>query len=149
VKASGWRIANGNFVWGSNKVSVEDGITLCLAHEIGGKPEYLAAARDQLHYVMGRNHFGKSFVSGVGSDAVREPSHLWFQVTHKPIPGLLVGGPNKNEQSSIAPRDMGPLSWADDTRSYATNEFAIDYNASLIGLLAQLQTDCHTRGAPK
>jgi endoglucanase len=60
----------------------------------------------------------------------------------------LVGGPNTQEQSKIAPQGLGPLSWADDTRSYATNEFAIDYNASLIGLLASLETDCHTRGAP-
>lgn len=149
MKSSGWRIANQNFVWGSNKMTVEEGIMLCQAYEIGGNPEYLAAARDQLHYVLGRNHFGKSFVSGVGSDAVREPSHLWFQVRRQPIPGLFVGGPNKHEQSQIAPRDMGQLSWADDTRSYATNEFAIDYNASLLGLLAELDTDCHTRsGAP-
>ena len=149
LKLSGWRIANRNFVWGSNKMTVEEGIMLCRAYEIGGNPEYLAAARDQLHYVLGRNHFGKSFVSAIGSDAVREPSHLWFQVRRQPIPGLFVGGPNKNEQSQIAPRGMGPLSWVDDTRSYATNEFAIDYNASLIGLLAELDTDCHTRsGAP-
>jgi endoglucanase len=147
LKESGWRIANTNFVWGSNKMTVEEGITLCLAYEIGGNPEYLTAARDQLHYVLGRNHFGKSFVSGIGSDAVREVSHLWFQVRRKPIPGLFVGGPNTHEQSQIAPRGTGPLSWADDTRSYATNEFAIDYNASLIGLLALLETDCHTRSA--
>jgi endoglucanase len=149
MKLSGWRIANQNFVWGSNKMTVEEGIMLCRAYEIGGNPDYLAAARDQLHYVLGRNHFGKSFVSGIGSDAVREPSHLWFQARRQPIPGLFVGGPNKNEQSQIAPRDLGLLSWADDTRSYATNEFAIDYNASLLGLLAELDTDCYTRsGAP-
>jgi endoglucanase len=147
LQHSGWRIANRRFVWGSNKMTVEEGITLCLAYQIGGNPEYLAAARDQLHYVLGRNHFGKSFVSGIGSDAVQEVSHLWFQVRRHPIPGLFVGGPNQAEQSNIAPRGRGPLSWVDDTRSYATNEFAIDYNASLFGLLAQLETDCHTRGA--
>jgi endoglucanase len=148
LQHSGWRIANPRFVWGSNKMTAEEGITLCLAYQIGGNPAYLAAARDQLHYVLGRNHFGKSFVSGIGSDAVQEVSHLWFQVRRQPIPGLFVGGPNQAEQSNIAPRGRGPLSWADDTRSYATNEFAIDYNASLFGLLAQLETDCHTRGAP-
>lgn len=144
MKRSGWGIANQRFVWGSNKMTVEEGITLCMAYQIGGNKQYLAAARDQLHYVLGRNHFGKSFVSGMGSDPVREVSHLWFQVSRKPIPGLFVGGPNHLEQSGIAPRNKGPLSWIDDARSYATNEFAIDYNASLIGLVAQLETDCHT-----
>ena len=81
----------------------------------------------------------------MGSDAVREVSHLWFQITRKPIPGLFVGGPNTLEQSNIGPKGRGPLSWIDDNRSYATNEFAVDYNASLIGLLGELETDCHTR----
>lgn len=144
-RKSGWGIANARFVWGSNKMTAEEGITLCMAYRIGGNPQYLAAARDQLHYLLGRNHFGKSFVSGVGSDAVREVSHLWYQVSRKPIPGLFVGGPNTLEQSNIAPKGRGPLSWIDDTRSYATNEFALDYNASLVGLLGELETDCHTR----
>jgi endoglucanase len=143
---SGWRIANPRFVWGSNKMTIEEGITLCQAYRIDRNPQYLTAARDQLHYVLGRNHFGKSFVSGIGSDPVGHVSHLWFQVSKRPIPGLLVGGPNSAEQSNIAPRGQGPLSWVDDTRSYATNEFAVDYNASLIGLLASLETDCDTRG---
>ena len=144
-RRSGWGIANARFVWGSNKMTAEEGITLCMAYRIAGNPQHLAAARDQLHYLLGRNHFGKSFVSEVGSDAVREVSHLWFQITRKPIPGLFVGGPNTLEQSNIGPKGRGPLSWIDDNRSYATNEFAVDYNASLIGLLGELETDCHTR----
>jgi endoglucanase len=146
LQTSRWRIANQRFVWGSNKMTVEEGITLCLAYEIGGNRDYLDAARDQLHYVLGRNHFGKSFISGIGSESVRQVSHLWVQVRRRSIPGLFVGGPNQTDPSNITPQDRGPLSWADDSRSYGTNEFAIDYNASLFGLLAQLETDCHTRG---
>ncbi|MEY4511362.1 MAG: hypothetical protein RLZZ450_3484, partial [Pseudomonadota bacterium] len=32
------------------------------------------------------------------------------------------------------------LSYADDERSYATNEFAIDYNSALLALLIDLRT---------
>jgi endoglucanase len=145
MSGSVWRIANQRFVWGSNKMTAEEGVALCLAHELTGEPAYLQAARDQLHYLLGRNAFGKSFVSGVGHDAVSQVSHLWFQVIKRPIPGLFVGGPNSSEQSDIAPRGRGPLSWVDDTRSYATNEFAVDYNASLIGLLDALESDCYAR----
>ncbi|MEN9627615.1 MAG: hypothetical protein RJA10_842 [Pseudomonadota bacterium] len=144
LAGSPWRLANQRFIWGSNKMAAEEGISLCLAHELTGDPTYLHGAREQAHYLLGRNAFGKSFVSGIGHDAVSQVSHLWFQVMGRPIPGLLVGGPNSAEQSSIAPRDRGPLSWIDDTRSYATNEFAVDYNASLIGLLDALESDCYT-----
>ena len=54
LKSSGWRIANANFGWGSNKMTVEEGIVLCRAYEIGGNPEYLAAARDpRLEFLRG------------------------------------------------------------------------------------------------
>jgi endoglucanase len=52
------------------------------------------------------------------------------------LPGFLVGGPNIKGQAGIAPKDLGMLSYVDDEKSYAVNEFAIDYNAALIGLLA-------------
>jgi endoglucanase len=57
---------------------------------------------------------------------------------HGKLPGLLVGGPNEKEQSGIAPKFKGLLSYADDSLSYATNEYAIDLNASLIGLIGLL-----------
>lgn len=142
ARASGYRIANQRFVWGSNKMTVEEGVLMCLAYRLTKRPALLAAARDQLHYVLGRNHFGTSFVSGVGERAVRHVTHIFAEVANLELPGLFVGGPNDAEQSNIAPRGLGPRSWVDDRRSYATNEYAIDYNASLLGLLAALRTEC-------
>lgn len=92
--------------------------------------------------MLGRNHFGTSFVSSVGERAVRHVTHIFAEAANLELPGLFVGGPNDAEQSNIAPRGLGPRSWIDDRRSYATNEYAIDYNASLIGLLAALRTEC-------
>lgn len=142
ARASGYRIANQRFVWGSNKMTVEEGVLMCLAYRLTKRPALLAAARDQLHYVLGRNHFGTSFVSSVGERAVRHVTHIFAEAANLELPGLFVGGPNDAEQSNIAPRGLGPRSWIDDRRSYATNEYAIDYNASLIGLLAALRTEC-------
>ncbi|MEY2953308.1 MAG: hypothetical protein RLZZ401_1395, partial [Pseudomonadota bacterium] len=143
VALSGYRIANKRFIWGSNKMTLEEGILLCHAHEVNHDPKFLAAARDQLHYIFGRNHFGKSFVSGVGSNPVNSVNHLYATAARIKIPGLLVGGPNEQEQSNIAPKSLGPRSWIDDARSYATNEYAIDYNASLIGLIGALNNNCY------
>ncbi len=139
----GFRVANQRFVWGSNKMTAEEGMILCLAYQQGGKREQLQVAREQLHYLLGRNHFGTSFVTGVGERAVRNPTHIFGEAANLEIPGLFVGGPNDLEQAGIAPKGYGPLSWIDDRRSYSSNEFAIDYNASLFGLVAALGRDCH------
>ena len=79
-----------------------------------------------------------SFASGIGTNAVSNVSHIYLTAIKAKLPGLFVGGPNELEQSGIGPKNLGPLSYIDDARSYATNEYAIDYNASLIGLLGIL-----------
>lgn len=140
--ASGYSIANARFVWGSNKMTAEEGALLCTAYAITRRAELLEAARQQLHYVLGQNHFATSFVTGAGERRVRHPSHIFGEAANLDIPGLFVGGPNEAEQSNIAPRNRGALSWIDDRRSYATNEYAIDYDASLFGLSAALARGC-------
>jgi endoglucanase len=142
TQKSRYRIANQRFVWGSNKMTAEEGALMCMAYRLSGRRELVTAARDQIHYLLGRNHFGTSFVSGVGERAVRDITHIFAQAAKVTLPGLFVGGPNDAEQAGIAPRHRGALSWIDDHRSYSSNEYAIDYNASLLGLLAALRSDC-------
>jgi len=64
------------------------------------------------------------------------------------IPGLLSGGANELEQSGIAPKNRGLKSYADDERSYATNENAIDYNASAIALVVMLAAELERESLP-
>lgn len=134
MAVSGYRIANNRFVWSSNKITAEEGIILMQAYRLTNDRAYLDAAVAQLNYLLGRNHFNMSFVSGVGTNAVTNVSHIYLVAAKAKLPGLFVGGPNELEQSGIGPKNKGPLSYIDDARSYATNEYAIDYNASLIGL---------------
>ena len=141
VTNSGYRLANDRFVWGSNKMTAEEGITLLYAYRLTGRDAYRTAAIDQLDYLFGRNHFGLSFVSGVGSQAVKHTSHIFARAQQLLIPGLLSGGPNTVAQSGIARKGKGPLSYIDDAASYATNENAIDYNASLIALVGLLMSE--------
>ncbi len=135
---SGYRLANHRFIWGSNKMAAEEGITLAHAYQLTKNPAYLRAAIDQLDYLLGRNHFNQTFVTGVGTHPVQQVNHLFARAKNINIPGLLVGGPNEDAQDGIAPKHLGPLSYVDDARSYATNEYAIDYNASLISLMGML-----------
>lgn len=138
VEASGYNIAIDRFIWGSNNLIIENAITLLYAYQLTGKRTYRVAAIDQVAYVLGRNHFNKSFVTGVGTNPVQHVDHLFARAAKIDIPGLLVDGPNNGAQDGIAPKNRGPLSYVDDERSYATNEFAIDYNSSLIALIGLL-----------
>ncbi|MCU0427400.1 MAG: glycoside hydrolase family 9 protein [Candidatus Kapabacteria bacterium] len=146
IAASGYRYGNDRIVWGSNKMAAEEGITLLHAYRIsyttGKHRSFLDGAQDQLDFLMGRNPQGLSFVSGIGTRAVEHICHTFARAKHltgkQMIPGLLAGGANELEQSNIAPKNQGLKSYADDERSYATNENAIDYNASMIALAVRL-----------
>lgn len=135
ITESGYRIANKRFIWGSNKMTAEEGIILLHAYRLSGDSVYLDAAIAQLNYIFGTNPFNLSFVSGVGEHAVSHVSHIYLSAKNTVLDGLFVGGPNEKEQSNIGPKNKGPLSYIDDSRSYATNEYAIDYNATLIGFI--------------
>jgi endoglucanase len=145
VSTSGYRLANDIFIWGSNKRAAEEGITLFYAYRVTGNQAYFKAAVDQLDYLLGRNHFNKSFITSVGSDSVKHVHHRIAQAKKIVIPGLMVNGPNSQAQDKIAPKDLGPLSYVDDQRSYATNEYAIDYNASAIGLMGMLMGEATSK----
>ncbi|WP_241290127.1 glycoside hydrolase family 9 protein [Burkholderia stabilis] len=139
TRASGFHLANRRFVWGSNKMDAEQGILLAEAARRTGNGHYLRAAFEQLDFLLGVNPFGVSFVSAVGERAVAHPAHLFGRAAGRTIPGLLVGGPNDAAQDGVAPRGKRLLSYVDDDRAYSVNEFAIDYNASLLGLIGSLE----------
>ncbi|MEN9500997.1 MAG: hypothetical protein RI964_282 [Pseudomonadota bacterium] len=128
-------MANHRFLWGSNKMLAEEGITLLHAWYYTKDPDYFAAALDQVDFLLGRNPFALSFVTSIGEQAVKTPVHLFGTAIQRTIPGLLVGGPNIIGQDNIVPQNQGVMSYVDNPRAYSVNEYAIDYNASLIGLL--------------
>lgn len=145
VYESSYRLANDTFIWGSNKITAEEGITLFYAYRVTGNEEYFKAAVDQVDYLLGRNHLNKSFITAVGNNSVQNVHHRIAQAKKIVIPGLMVGGPNSQAQDGIAPKNLGPLSYADDSRSYATNEYAINYNASAIGLMGMVMGEGSNR----
>lgn len=138
IAACPFGLANQRFVWGSNKMAAEEGITLLHAWKYTGDPHYLQGALWQVDYLFGRNPFGLSFVTGSTPNAVKKPLHLFGTALGRTIPGLLVGGANSLAQDKIAPANQRMFSYVDDNRAYSVNEYAIDYNASLIALLEVL-----------
>jgi endoglucanase len=131
-----------DFVWGSNGIAAQDGMDLLIANAVKPDPEFVDAARDDLHYLLGRNAFSLSWVTQVGDHSVLHPHHRPSADGKQPgpWPGLLVGGPDAWRQDAVLaalPKYLPPeRDYADVTASYASNEIAINWQASLVFLLA-------------
>jgi hypothetical protein len=77
---------------------------------------FLMAARRTMSYLLGNNPLGKSYVTGYGTNPVRNPHHR-FWAKHKDIafppapPGMLVGGPNAVWDGTLAGAEYIGGSW--------------------------------------
>ena len=116
-------------------------VQLLVADALKKDPRYVEAARDNLHYLLGRNTFSLSWVTHVGANPFRHPHHRpsGGDTKPEPWPGLLSGGPNRSKQDPAMGK-LGELPparmYLDEEASYATNENAINWNAALVFLLA-------------
>jgi endoglucanase len=140
---SGYRnsLLTRDYVWGSNGVAANYGVQLLVANAIRPDERYVAAALEDLHYILGRNTFSLSFVTRLGENPFRHPHHRPSAADNnaEPWPGLMSGGANRSRQDpamrklpNLPPARM----YLDEQESYATNEVAINWNAPLVFLLA-------------
>jgi len=132
-----------DYNWGSNGAAANYGVLLALAHAMQPRAAYLDTAADNLHYLLGRNSFGLSWVTQVGDRPFRNPHHRpsGADTNAEPWPGLLSGGPNRYGGDPVidAVPAMPPARrYRDDQASYASNEIAINWNAPLVFLVASL-----------
>ena len=131
-----------DFKWGSNGIAAQYGMDLMIANVIAPNPDFVNTASDDLHYLLGRNTFSLSWVTQVGEHSVLHPHHRPSGSGEQPgpWPGLMSGGPNAERQDSVLaalPADLPPeKDYADRTASYASNEIAINWQATLVFLLA-------------
>lgn len=134
-----------DYIWGSSAVAANQGIALVQVYRLTRDKKYLNHALANLDYLLGRNATGYSFVTGYGSKPVIHPHHRPSVAdgVAEPVPGLLSGGPNAN----AARQDKCPgytttaadEVFIDDDCSYASNEIAINWNASLVYLVAAIE----------
>jgi endoglucanase len=127
--------------WGSNGTAANQSLLLLIADHLQPTPRFREAALGNLHYLLGRNCFGISWVTGVGTNPFLHPHHRPSAADgiEAPWPGLLSGGPNARPADEIArtvPKQPPMRMWIDDQRAYSMNEIAINWNAPLVFLLA-------------
>lgn len=134
--------------WGSNMAILKNGMTFLIADILGNTNRFRKYAEAQLHYLLGVNATGYSYISGIGTHPINYP-HL--RPTHADgieecIPGMVSGGANRGRNDPHArvliPEDTPPMKcFADDFRCYSLNEITIYWNSPAVFLLACLTND--------
>mgnify|MGYP003640526927 CR=1 FL=1 len=131
--------ANG-YGWGSNQSVIQTMIVVATAHDITGDKRYLQAVRESMDYILGRNALGISYVTGYGTTyAHNQFSYMFAASTDPSFPpppkGALAGGPNSGLADDYAISKLQGCApqacYVDDSRSFSTNEIAINWNAPL------------------
>jgi endoglucanase len=127
--------------WGSNSTAGNQSLLLLMANHFAASPQAFETALGNLHYLLGRNCFGVSWVTQVGTNPFQHPHHRPSAADGiaAPWPGLLSGGPNARPGDPTArtlPKAPPMRMWIDDQRAYSMNEIAINWNAPLVFLLA-------------
>ncbi|MCU0429345.1 MAG: glycoside hydrolase family 9 protein [Cytophagaceae bacterium] len=146
--ASAYRVAMGqggvgDFNWGSNMISTNQGMLLLTAFEITQNAAYCNAALANLDYLLGRNATNYSFVTGFGDNT---PMNIHHRVSFangvvNPIPGFMIGGPQNviNPDGCNYTVNTPAGRFLDDVCSYSTNEIAINWNAPFVYLAAGIE----------
>jgi endoglucanase len=130
-----------DYHWGSNSNAGNQSLLLLVANRFQPNKAAVDAALSNLHYLVGRNCFGVSWVTQLGQRPFQHPHHRPSAADGiaSPWPGLLSGGPNAHGGDAVAdalPKAPPMRMWLDDQRAYSMNEIAINWNAPLVFLLA-------------
>jgi len=140
AQQNAWRtpMLKRDYVWGSNGVAANYGLQLLIANVMRPNRAYTSTTAEILHYLLGRNSYGLSFVTGTGTRSVMHPHHRPSAAdgVEAPWPGLLAGGPNRERQDPVLRAKR--VDYIDDQGSYASNEVAINWNAPLVFVLSGL-----------
>jgi len=142
-------LGSDSYYWGANGTVAGTAYILHSVYLQTGDPKYRHAIQDVAAHLLGRNCYGRSFVTGVGGNPPQNPHDRTSTASRTPWPGRLIGGPHSDKDSTKAPADIRQCAtpatcWFDDTRDYWTNEVAINWNAALVYALAALTPGADT-----
>ena len=150
IAKSSFQTPNGNsprdFGWGCLAEAFgTNGLTLCYAYQLTSDKKYLTAALENAEYILGRNATGYCYITGFGTKSPMHPHHRISEADgiEAPFPGLVAGGPNPGQQDiaevKVYPSKQPDESYTDVMQSYASNEIAINWNASILALLGWIE----------
>jgi endoglucanase len=137
----GHSLAIEDYKGASNATAANHALLLLVADRFHPDAVWTNCAFDNLHYLLGRNCFGISWVTQLGARSVQQPHHRpsGAMKNVSPWPGLLVGGPNASGSDPVmqALGKQSPMRmYVDDHLAYSCNEPTINCNAPLVFALA-------------
>ncbi|AZK45690.1 glycoside hydrolase family 9 protein [Paenibacillus lentus] len=130
------------YIWGSNMLVMNHAMLLLIADRLSGSPAFERHALEHIHYLLGANVMGISYVTGLGTRSILYPHHRPSEGdgVEAPVPGLVSGGPNYGKQDDYAREHLAgrapAASFADVMESYATNEVTIYWNSPAVFVLS-------------
>jgi hypothetical protein len=135
---------------GSIAESLGAAVTCLASRRLNGTAGCDVVARRQVHWMLGENPFGLSFLIGAGTVFPQNLHHSFGQAAHVTIQGAIAGGPTSvrvlDGSKLQRPPKTDPYSaWSTDdllyedrTEDYVCNEPAIDFAAALVFTLGEL-----------
>ncbi len=117
---------------------MNNAMTMVVNFMLTGREDMRNGALSQIDYSLGLNALDLSFVTGLGHRSVQNPHHRpsGADGVDAPVPGFIVGGPNKKWTYPETKERLGDTPAAkyylDETPSADTNEVAIYWNSPVI-----------------
>ncbi|XVV01631.1 glycoside hydrolase family 9 protein [Actinosynnema sp. CA-248983] len=134
-----YKTLDGTYEWGSNGLVANNASVLALAHDFTGAAKYREGVFEVLHYLLGRNPVSYSYVTGYGTQPVKNVHHRhWANQLDSSLPtappGVLSGGPNSGLQDPIAARLLPGCKpqkcFVDHIEAYSLNEVTVNWNSA-------------------
>jgi len=131
-------LTSSEYTWGSNMNVMNEAMQLIIANKLSPNKQYLQAAQNNLHYLLGRNTLDQTYITGFGSKSVLHPHHRpsIADGIEAPIPGLVSGGPNIGLDDDYAKSHLSgqppAKCYIDDATSYSTNEIDTYWNSPTV-----------------
>ena len=131
------------FIWCSNNLTVALATQCLLYEKMTGDPRYRDFADKQCDWLLGRNPWGYTMFTEIGTVSPKDTHLMTMQITQRQVRGGLVDGPvydrifKSLRGVSITEPDPlaafhGPAVYHDDYHDYSTNEPTMDGTASAI-----------------
>ncbi len=148
---------DGNYVWGSNSVMLNNLQVIGTAWDLSAEPKYADAVLTGMDYLLGRNALNLSYITGWGEVYARNQHSRWYarsldpSLPNPPV-GTVAGGPNSTAVTdtddpvadAMLEGCVHQFCYVDEIGSWSTNEITVNWNASLSwvsGFLAGLDRD--------
>ena len=160
--ASGYSapLTRAEYDWGSNSGVANKLLLMGLAYTFSKNRDYADGVTKGIDYLLGRNTFSTSFVTGEGTVTAQHPHHRFWAGALNPAfpfapPGALTGGPNAGLQDPFAASHLSACvarpatCWVDHIEAYSVNEITINWNAPLVWLFDFQNDVASRRAAPR